>query len=230
MNAASVFQRLDHGLIASCQPVDGGPLDRTEIVVAMAQAAVAGGARGLRIEGAERVAAVAAACAAPIVGIIKRDLADSPVRITPFLDDVAQLAQAGATIIAFDATHRQRPVDPAELLAAIHAAGRLAMADCATFDEARAMAESGCDFVATTMSGYTGPDTPADPDLAFVERCAAAGYRTVAEGRYNSPERAAMALRAGAHAVTVGSAITRIEHIAGWFATALDEAAREAGR
>ena len=44
------------------------------------------------------------------IGLIKRDLPDSPVRITPFLEDVAALAAAGAAIIAVDATDRPRPV------------------------------------------------------------------------------------------------------------------------
>ena len=54
----SVLQRLKGGLVASCQPVDDGPMDRPEIVAAMAQAAVAGGAVGLRIEGVDNLRAV----------------------------------------------------------------------------------------------------------------------------------------------------------------------------
>eukprot|EP01030_Chromulinospumella_sphaerica_P030637 gene30637-31189_t len=81
-------------------------MDRTDIVVAMAQAAVDGGAVALRIEGVANVRAVAAAVRVPVIGIVKRDLQDSPVRITPFVQDVQDLAAAGARIIAFDATHR----------------------------------------------------------------------------------------------------------------------------
>ncbi|MDI5303934.1 hypothetical protein MJN76_32965, partial [Salmonella enterica subsp. enterica serovar Anatum] len=40
-----------------------------------------------------------------------------------------------------------------------------------------------------------------------------AGCRVIAEGRYNTPALAANAIEHGAWAVTVGSAITRIEHI-----------------
>jgi len=46
----------------------------------------------------------------------------------------------------------------------------------------------------------------------------------MAEGRYDSPELAAAALRAGAWAVTVGSALTRLEVATSWFARALDRA------
>ena len=39
------------------QPVDDGPMDKPEIVAAMAQASVIGGAAGLRIEGVENLKA-----------------------------------------------------------------------------------------------------------------------------------------------------------------------------
>ena len=45
-----VLDKIKFGLIASCQPVDDGPMDKPEIVAAMAQASVVGGAAGLRIE------------------------------------------------------------------------------------------------------------------------------------------------------------------------------------
>lgn len=228
MNLELVVDKLRGGLIASCQPVEAGPMDRDDIVVAMAQACIAGGAKGLRIEGAGRVRAVAAKCDVPIVGIIKRDLDDSPVRITPYLKDVTALAQAGATIIAFDGTDRERPIQREVLLYAVRKAGCLAMADCSNFAEAEFMAKLGCDFVATTMSGYTSSSTPPEPDLDFVRYCARAGFRTIAEGRFNTPELATAAISAGALAVTVGSAITRVEHVAGWFAASLTSVAKGA--
>ena len=43
----------------------------------------------------------------------------------------------------------------------------------------------------------------------------------IAEGRIRTPEQAAEALRCGAWAVVVGSAITRPEHVTGWFCAAL---------
>ena len=215
------------GLIASCQPVEGGPTDRRDFVVAFAQAALAGGARGLRIEGVANVAAVVARCAAPVIGLVKRDLRDSPVRITPFLRDARALAAAGARIVAFDATRRRRPVDVPAMIAAIHGAGALAMADIATEAEARAALAAGADMLGTTLSGYVGPGAvPEQPDLELVRACAALGTVPVyAEGRFNAPGLAASAMLAGADAVVVGSAITRPEHVAGWFARAIAAAA-----
>ena len=222
---APLLDRLEGGLIVSCQPVDGGPMHSVASIVAMALAAQAGGARALRIEGAENVAAVVRAVDLPVIAIIKRDLDTSPVRITPFLHDVTALADAGAAVIAVDATDRVRPVPVADLLAAIHARGILAMADLSNIDEARAARQLGFDILGTTMSGYTGGAVPAEPDLAFVAACRALGGTVVAEGRYNSPELAGEAIRAGASAVCVGSAITRQEHITGWFLDAVERAA-----
>ena len=87
------------GLIVSCQPVPGSPLDKPDIIAAMALAAEQAGAVALRIEGIENVRAVSALVSVPIIGIVKRDLPDSPVRITPWLEDVDALAGAGAIIV-----------------------------------------------------------------------------------------------------------------------------------
>lgn len=225
--AHSVLARLKTGFVSSCQPVDDGPMDTPAIIAAMAQASIAGGAVAVRIEGAENVKAARTKVAAPIIGIVKRDLADSPVRITPYLDDVRALAEAGADIIAIDATARQRPVSVADLVAAIHEAGCLAMADCSDYAEGMAALHLGVEIIGTTMSGYVGPVTPAEPDLALVTALKQAGCFVMAEGRYNSPQLAAQAILAGADCVTVGSAITRIEHICGWFADAVDGAKSE---
>lgn len=226
MSPHEIADRLRGGLIASCQPVEAGPLDRTEIVVALAEASLAGGAAGLRIEGAERVRAVRQVTDAPIIGIVKRDLVDSPVRISPWPEDIDALADAGADIIAFDATDRVRPYAAAHLFERVRAAGRLAMADCSNLDDGAAAAAMGCDFIATTMSGYTGGPVPPGPDFELVKQFAARGYRVMAEGRYNTPALAAAAIACGAHAVTVGSALTRLEHIVSWFADEIGKASK----
>ena len=45
-----ILDSLKNGLIASCQPVPDGPMDKSSIILAIAQASVLGGAIGLRIE------------------------------------------------------------------------------------------------------------------------------------------------------------------------------------
>lgn len=196
-------------------------MDRPETVAAFALAALAGGAVGLRIEGLANVRAVRAVTDAPIIGLIKRDLEDSPVRITPYLQDVADLANAGADIIAYDATDRTRPVPRNALVAAIHAEGRLAMADCSTEAEGQAARDMGVAILGSTMSGYTGDVVPDAPDLQLVAALARMGAFVIAEGRYHAPDQAAQAIARGANSVVVGSAITRTEHVTEWFAGAI---------
>lgn len=131
----------------------------------MALAAEQAGAVAVRIEGIDNLRMTRSLVSVPIIGIIKRDLDESPVRITPFLDDVDALAQAGAAIIAVDGTARQRPVAVEALLARIHHHHLLAMADCSSVDDGLACQRLGADIIGTTMSGYTTPDTPEEPDL-----------------------------------------------------------------
>ncbi|OOF85778.1 N-acetylmannosamine-6-phosphate 2-epimerase [Rodentibacter ratti] len=219
-----IFQHIQNGLIASCQPVDDGPMDTPEIVAAMAQASVIGGAAGLRIEGVENLKATRPTVNVPIIGIVKRDLPDSPVRITPFLNDIEDLANTGADIIAVDGTLRPRPVDLESAVKKIHELGCLAMADCSNLEEGLYCQKLGFDIVGSTMSGYTGSVVPEEPDYQLVKDLKAAGCRVMAEGRYNTPELAKTAIEIGADFVTVGSALTRLEHIVGWFADAVKSA------
>jgi N-acetylmannosamine-6-phosphate 2-epimerase/N-acetylmannosamine kinase len=218
----ALTERLKGGLVVSCQPVPGGSFDDPASVVRFALAAQSAGARALRIEGVANVAAVAAACSLPIIGLVKRDLTDTSVRITPWIDDVRVLAEAGAAIIAFDATDRVRPVPVKTLVEAVHTRGCIAMADIATIAEARNASALGADIIGTTMSGYTdaGPP-PRSPDISLVVEACRLDRPVFAEGRYNEPRLAAAALRAGAAAVVVGSAITRPEYITQWFADAI---------
>ena len=219
-----VFSRLQNGLIASCQPVDDGPMDDPQIVAAMAKACVIGGAAGLRIEGVENLKAVRPQVNVPIIAILKRDLPDSPIRITPFLADIEALAENGADIIAVDGTQRVRPVTIADALAKIHQLGCLAMAYCSNLQEGLYCQQLGFDIVGRTMSGHTGGPIPQAPDFQLVKDFKAAGMRVMAEGRYNTPELAAQAITCGADFVTVGSALTRLEHLTSWFTEAISAA------
>lgn len=165
----TVLSKIQNGLIASCQPVDDGPMDKPEIVAAMAQASVIGGAKGIRIEGVENLKATRAAVDVPIIGIVKRDLPDTPIRITPFLEDIDALAEAGADIIAVDGTSRTRPVSIEDAVKRIHEKGCLAMADCSNLEEGLHCQQLGFDIVGSTMSGYTGGPIPPEPDYQLVK-------------------------------------------------------------
>ena len=209
----TLLEDLRSGLVVSCQPVDGGAMDHPFIVAAMAKAAITGGAKGVRIEGVENVKAVREVITQPIIGIVKEDLSDSPVRITPRIEQAERLAESGADIIAYDATDRSRADSRERVLGAILSAGRLAMADCSTFKDAQMAVANGATILGTTLSGYTadtlgkGPE----PDFGLIRDFSRLGGFVMAEGRFNSPELAARALKEGADSVTVGSALTRLE-------------------
>jgi N-acylglucosamine-6-phosphate 2-epimerase/N-acetylmuramic acid 6-phosphate etherase len=195
-------------------------------MAAMAGAAEAGGAVGLRVNGPDDVRAVRAASRLPIIGLYKRAYAGSPVEITPTFAEAAAVAEAGADIIALDATGRVRPDGSSleALIARIHAELRLpVLADCATPDDALAAEALGADAVASTLSGYLdrAVPPPEDPDLEMILRLAPrCAVPVIAEGRFKDPGQVAAALRAGAHAVVVGTAITNPGEITRWFARA----------
>jgi len=224
-----LLQQLSGGLVASCQPVDDGPMDRPEIVAAMAAAAVAGGAAGLRIEGVANLRAARAVVEVPIIGIVKSDSPDTPVRITVTTDDVEQLIAAGADIVAYDATDRPRTHDRDAILQAILDGGALAMADCSTLSDGQRALEQGASILGSTLSGYT-EDTKQNahgPDFDLISAFRDLGAFVMAEGRCDTPALSAATIRAGAHAVTVGSALTRLEIVTARFADAIRAAGHE---
>ncbi|MGC8668005.1 MAG: N-acetylmannosamine-6-phosphate 2-epimerase [Chthonomonadales bacterium] len=221
----AVLDALRGGLIVSCQAEEGGPLDHPEILAAFAQCAVSAGAVGIRANHGRNIAAITQAVSVPVIGIKKRQVPPWPVYITPEFDDAREVVQAGAAIVAADATRRPRPVPFPVLVEAIHRdLGALVMADCATLDEGLAAADAGADLVATTMSGYT-EDTAhrkVGPDLGLVEALAQrVNCPVICEGRVHRPEEARAALEAGAFAVVVGTAITSPAWIARQFVEAL---------
>lgn len=219
---STVLESLAGQLIVSVQADEGSPLRNTAQIVALCRAALLGGAGGLRLRSAPDVAAVRTITGVPIIGLTKQVHPGSPVYITATPQEARAIATAGADLVAFDATDLPRPVSVAELTRAIHGAGALAMADISTLEEAQAAYAAGADIVSTTMSGYT-PHSPQQdaPDFELMVQLRAAGLAFVAEGRLNTPELAALARQLGAHAVVVGSAITRPDVVTGWFAQAL---------
>lgn len=220
-----ILETLENRLVVSCQPIDNGPMDDPSIVAAMASAAVAGGAAGLRIEGIDNLRAVRAVVDVPIVGIVKSTVEGSPVRITVARDHAVALIEAGANIVAYDATDRPRQDSPDVVLRAIRDAGAIAMADCSTVADARNARKGGAGMLGTTLSGYTAETETGDrrPDLQLIREVTKLGSFVMAEGRISTPDDAWSALAAGAHSVTVGTSLTRLELMTGRFVRAVSE-------
>ncbi|AVL95843.1 putative N-acetylmannosamine-6-phosphate 2-epimerase [Microbacterium paraoxydans] len=195
-------------LVASVQASAGAPARDTPVIGALAESALLGGASGLRLNGPEDIRRVRPVTDAPIIGLHK---VWNGVRnvITPERALAAGLAEAGADIIAVDATTEQFGTD-FRLIGEIAAAtGRPVMADVSTVAEGERAWAAGAAVVGTTLSGYT-PHSPRqdDPDLDLVAALVAAGIPTIAEGRYQTPAQVRAAFDAGAFAVVVGGAIT----------------------
>lgn len=224
------FEAIQGGLVVSCQAPAGSPLARTEHIVALARAAESGGARGIRAEGADDVAAVKEAVALPLIGLRKRAVTGSDVYITPELADARAVAAAGADIVAVDATRRRRPggLDSERFLGRlIRELEQPLLADVDCFEAGLVARAAGAAAVATTLSGYTGGPVPEGPDLELVARLVAElDCPVLAEGRYATPEAVHEAFDAGAFAVVVGAAITDPVALTRRFASACEGSAR----
>lgn len=221
---SGLIEQLHGGLIVSCQALPGEPLHGPEIMARMASAAWRGGAVGLRANGPEDIRAIRAAVPLPLIGLYK-DGAEG-VYITPTLEHARAVAEAGADIVALDATRRPRPGGARleALIAAIHSDFRkLVLADVSTLEEGLAAQAARADLISTTLSGYT-PYSPRMEglDVGLVRELAGRlDVPVIAEGRVRTPDEARAALEAGAFAVVVGAAITRPEWITRRFVAGL---------
>jgi N-acylglucosamine-6-phosphate 2-epimerase len=221
MNA---LDALRGGLIVSVQAWQGSAIDRPAFIAAMARAAQEGGAVAVRVQGVANLEAVRAEVEVPVVGLIKRTYPGFAPYITPTPDEVSAILACGVDIVAFDATQRARPngCTVGRLVDAIHAAGRTALADCATMEDALVARSSGADILATTLCGYTketaGHPLPAvDLVAALRGRIGEAAF-IACEGGVQRPEQLRAALDAGADAVVVGTAITNVDWLVREFA------------
>jgi N-acylglucosamine-6-phosphate 2-epimerase len=214
-------------LVVSCQARADNPLHGPVHMSAMAQAAQAGGAGGIRANGEADVAAIRAVTRLPIIGIAKVWDDRFPVYITPGFEQAAQIAKAGADIVGLDATPRPRDGEPVErLIGRIRTElGKEVFADIATLEEGRAAHAAGANYVATTLSGYTEETASRKtegPDLELLSALVAEiPAPIVAEGRFDTPDLVAEAFRRGAHAVVVGTAITNPREITRNFVRAI---------
>lgn len=213
----NAIDALRHSLIISCQAPADSPLHNQQVIAAMAQAAINQGAAGIRIDTPTHIKAVRIQCpTAVIIGLWKQQLPGSEVYITPQFHHAAAIASAGADIIALDATLRERfgGENVEEIIFRIHKElGKLVMADVDTIENAIAAVEAGADLVATTLYGYTSCTKHISPpgfDLLTQLR-QKLEVPIICEGGISSPQMARKALKLGAYAVVVGTAITGID-------------------
>jgi N-acylglucosamine-6-phosphate 2-epimerase len=234
------LSRIARGIIVSSQATHGEPLNRPDILCAMAESALQGGACGIRMAQVENLRYFRERHPdVPLIGITKPDIippnATELVYITPTLADVQAIAPY-CDIIALDATARPRP--GGETLEGIVREARrqfphrLLMADIATLSEGLRAAELGFDLIGTTLSGYTsdtqkaptqtGTGKTTGPDFALLSALTArVKTPVILEGRIWEPADVTQAFQQGAHAVVIGSAVTRPHEITCRFVQAI---------
>ena len=213
-----IIDRLKNKVVVSVQAMPSEPLYLEKCMAAMMKSVVKGGAGGLRVAGTRDVKNAKTLFDVPVIGITKPDIIPANykeiVYITPELKDVIALIEAGADIIAFDGTQRPRPNKNSlgEMIKYIHINKIVAMADIATVEEGIEAAKLGADILSTTLAGYTleSKDSPQGPDFPLLEKLVkSVDVPVFLEGRIWEPEEVDRAFSLGAHAVVIGSAITR---------------------
>lgn len=206
------FAPLKKGLVVSCQAPEGTPIDTPEFIVAQAKTVLLAGAVGIRAQGIANVSALAAAITVPIIGLVKRYSDKTQIHITPDVEDVIGLENAGATIVAVDATERLRPggVTLSKFMKMVRAETNLKiLADVDTLEAALVAESLGCDAIATTLSGYTKESAPTLPNIKLIQQISEkTSLPVIAEGGLNRTEHVIQAFEAGAWSVCIGTAIT----------------------
>lgn len=212
-----MLDKIKAKLIVSCQALPEEPLHSSFIMGRMAIAAKEGGAGGIRAQGGDDINEIKRVCDLPIIGIIKRNYEDCDIYITATQKEVNELLSTSCEMIAMDATNRIRPngENIADLLAMVQTAGREAMADISTYEEAIAAQELGFDCVSTTLCGYTPYSKKMDgPDYDLIQRLIDdLSIPVIAEGRIHYPEQLSKVFEFGVHSAVVGGAITRPKEI-----------------
>lgn len=212
-----IIESLRGGLVVSCQVQHDDPMYSLDFVVKMAIAAQWGGAVGIRANSPDQIAAIKKKVDLPIIGLYKIWHDDTDVFITPTLEAAKAVWDAGAEIIALDCTEQitHEGVPAYELLPIVkkEIPEAIIFADVSNYREAVRAVEMGADIVGPTLYGYTAETKRIEyPDLReFARMCRDFKGKAyvIMEGHIYTPEDAMKVLYLGAHAVVVGSAITR---------------------
>lgn len=216
----NILNLLKNQIIVSVQAMSDEPLYEPNCILNMARSVVElSSCKVLRLAGKRDIKNIKKAMPNTIViGITKpkkipENFLDI-VYITPTVNDCKEIIEAGADIVAFDGTERKRPNGETlkDIIDFIKNNNKIAMADIATFEEAKNAAKLGCDIVSTTLSGYTTQTKhlPDCPDYNLVKKIKEnLNIFTILEGKIWEQKDVTQAFNSGADAIVIGSAITR---------------------
>lgn len=224
------IKSIKDNLIVSCQAVGKEPLNNSNAISLMAKACVMGGAKFLRVSQKNHIQAIKKIVSVPLIGIIKKEYKNSEVYITPTINEIHTLANLGVNCIAMDATLRKRPKEDLKFIVSYakkNFPGICLMADCASLDEVINAELLNFDLIGTTLRGYTKETqnlSNTDNNFEFIKK-ALKSIKTplIVEGKIWTPNQAKESLKLGAHAVVVGSAITRPLEITKYFLSEINK-------
>lgn len=236
MNKKEVYDSLKDGLIVSCQAVPSEPHYMPGVTTMFAKCALWAGAKGLRVNSPEDIKEIKKEVDLPVIGIWKIDRNIKDVYLTPNLEAAKAVWEAGAEIIAVQATNHYRDDGKLsyETIKEIkeNIPEALIFADVASANDAKIAAEYGADFVAPTLAGYTKAgafdklEIKDAPDFILLRDIVNAvkdtDTKVIMEGKVSTPEIAMQCIYMGAYAVVVGNAITRPHITAKRFVRMLD--------
>lgn len=214
--------KLKSGLIVSCQATPDEPLYGNIYMQRMAVAAEMGGAVAVRVNTTADIIACLKAINIPLIGLVKRNYEGYYPYISPTMREVDELMSCGCEIIAVDATHYERPDGKKldDFISSIRSKYDVEiLADVSTVKEGIYVSNLDVDYVATTLNGYTPETIECDnnkivelrePNFNLIKELSSKIDKPIiAEGRFWNEIYALKALKAGAHAVTIGAGITR---------------------
>ena len=216
INKEEILGKLKGKLIISCQLHPEDPQWQEGCIVSMVKAAIWGGAKGLRIEGVDNIKSVRDITDLPIIGLVKIHRDDTEVFMTPNIEVIKSVIDAGADIVAVDGTDRiidgHRGCDIIPIIKREYP-DILVFADCRDEKDALLSLSLGADIVAPTFYRFSSNAKSTDlPDWEmFARMCRVTQDKGVVmmEGKIWTPEDCIIAFHYGAHSVVVGTAITR---------------------
>lgn len=216
MEKQKLLESLKGGLIVSCQIEKHAPCYHEDIVELMVKSAIWGGACGLRLNGIDNIKKIRKSTDLPIIGLVKVFSDETEIFMTPTMNEVRSVIEAGADIVAIDGTDRMiQGRKGYDIIPEIKKEfpNTVIFADVRDETDALTSLALGADIVAPTFYRFKKDAKSSDlPDWEmFARMCQVCKDKGIVmmEGKIWTPDDAIRAFHYGAHSVVIGSAITR---------------------